>query len=99
MLSWEVDVLLKRLAEAPGVSGCENQVREIIISEIQKFCDSVQVDSMGNIRVIKKSKNLSGNTKKILLSAHIDEVGLIVTDITDDGYLKFAAVGGIDAKV
>ena len=91
--------MLKKLTEAFGVSGFENEVRDIIYEEIKDFCDSLKIDSMGNLRAYKKARGVSGNTKKILLSAHMDEVGFIVTDITEDGYLKFASVGGIEAKL
>lgn len=89
--------MLKKLTEAFGVSGYENEVRDIIANEIQSYCTEMQIDSMGNLKVCKKSKKQ--NAKKILLSAHMDEVGLIITDITEDGYLKFESVGGIDPKV
>lgn len=91
--------MLKKLTEAFGVSGYENSVRDIIYEEIRDFCDAVKIDSMGNLCVYKEAKVKYENTKKVLLSAHMDEVGLIVTDITDDGYLSFSAVGGIDPKV
>ncbi len=90
--------MLKRLTEAMGVSGCESEIREIIYGEIKDFSTSIKIDSMGNLCAYKKAKK-GECAKKILLSAHMDEVGLIVTDITDDGYLKFASVGGIDPKV
>lgn len=93
----EVLALLKRLTEAFGVSGYEKSVRDIIYEEIKNFCTDIEIDTMGNLCAFKSAKG--GNVKKILLLAHMDEVGLIITDITDDGYLKFAAVGGIDPKV
>jgi len=89
--------LLKKLTNAFGVSGFEGPVRDLIISEIKDYCTEMTVDSMGNLKVYKKAKKQPA--KKILLSAHMDEVGLIVTDITDDGYLKFASVGSIDPRV
>ena len=89
--------MLKKLTEAFGVSGCEGQVRDIIKAEIEEYCTSAEIDSMGNLKVFKASDK--ENAKKVLFSAHMDEVGLIVTDITDDGYLKFASVGGIDPRV
>lgn len=89
--------MLKRLTEAFGVSGYENQVRQIIIDEIKDYCTSIETDSMGNLRVFKKAT--ATGAKKILLSAHMDEVGFIITNVTDDGYLKFETVGGIDPKV
>ena len=91
--------MLKKLTEAFGVSGFENEVRDIIYDEIKDFCDSVKIDSMGNLCAYKSAKGRQNKPKKILLSAHMDEVGFIVTDITEDGYLKFASVGGIEAKL
>ncbi len=91
--------MLKKLTEAFGVSGFENEVRDIIYEEIKDFCDSVKIDSIGNLCAYKSAKGGQKNPKKILLSAHMDEVGFIVTDITEDGYLKFASVGGIEAKL
>ncbi len=87
--------LLKTLTELRGVSGNEKQVRDYIISQIKDYCDEIKVDNMGNLIAFKKGKT----DKNLILSAHMDEVGFIVTKITDDGYLKFAAVGGIDTKI
>jgi len=89
--------LLKKLTEICGVSGCETPVRHFIENEIKDFCTTLRTDSMGNLIAFKKSA--SGNGKTVLLSAHMDEVGFIVTHITDDGYLKFDTVGGIDARI
>ncbi len=88
--------MLKKLTEAFGVSGYEKPVADIILNEIKDVCTDTYIDNMGNLKVFKKAA--SKNAKKILLSAHMDEVGLIVTDITDEGYLKFAAVGGIEPQ-
>ncbi len=89
--------MLKKLTEAFGVSGYENPVADIIYNEVKDFCTDIQIDNMGNLKTFKKSK--AENAKKVLLSAHMDEVGLIVTDITEEGYLKFASVGGIEPQV
>ncbi len=90
--------MLKKLTNAFGVSGNEREVREIIIEEL-KDCDvDLSVDSMGNLVVFKLAEDKS-DAKTILFAAHMDEVGFIVTDITEDGYIKFEAIGGIDPKV
>lgn len=89
--------LLKKLCLSNGISGDENSIREIIIYEIKDHCDSIMVDNLGNIIVYKKGKNKS--KLKLMLSAHMDEVGFVVTSITNDGYIKFSAVGGIDRRV
>lgn len=102
--------MLKKLTETMGISGRENAVRELILQEITPYCTSVRTDSMGNLIAYKKGK--SGKSAYslferpereggdgVLLSAHMDEVGFLITDITEDGYLKFDTVGGIDPSV
>lgn len=89
-------MLLKRLCDAFGVSGSEGEIRDIIIPEIKDYCDDLTVDTMGNIIAFKKGKS---SEKKVMLSAHMDEVGFIVSGITDKGYLEFKTVGGIDTRV
>jgi len=90
--------LLKKLTDAFGCSGNEAQVRELIIKELEGYDVDISVDSMGNLTVFRLAQD-NPDAKTILLAAHMDEVGFIVTDITEDGYIKFAAVGGIDPKV
>ena len=88
--------LLKKLCLADGISGDESTVREIIINEIKDYADW-RVDSLGNLLVHKNGKSKA--KAKLMLSAHMDEVGLMVTDITSGGFLKFDEVGGIDRRV
>lgn len=89
--------LLERLCKCDGISGDEGKVRELIIEEIKPYADSISVDNLGNLIVHKRGKNSAKS--KLMLSAHMDEVGLMITDITSDGYLKFDEVGGIDRRV
>ncbi|MBO4940918.1 MAG: M42 family metallopeptidase [Clostridia bacterium] len=89
--------MLRKLTNAFGVSGCETEVRDIIIEEIKDCGADFRIDNMGNLVAFKKAKK--ENAKTVLLSAHMDEVGFIVTDITEDGYIKFETVGGIDARI
>lgn len=78
-----------------GVSGDEGIVRDYIKSEICAYVDEITVDTIGNLIAYKK-----GNSdKKIMLSAHMDEVGFIVSGINDKGYIEFKTVGGIDTRV
>lgn len=90
-------MLLKELTDLNGVSGCEGDVRNFITSQIAPYADEVTVDSIGNLTAFKKGRR--GSEKKIALCAHMDEVGFILSSITDDGYLKFKAVGGIDERI
>ncbi len=86
---------LKELCVLDGTSGDEGAVRDYIISHIK--ADMVTVDNLGNIIVFKKGRSAPKN--KVLLAAHMDEVGFMITDITEDGFLRFDAVGGIDPRV
>lgn len=89
--------LLKTLCELNGPSGNEGKVREYIKKFVKPYADEVREDVMGNLIVFKKGK--MRREKKLMLCAHTDEVGLIITDITDEGYLKFDFVGGVDTRV
>ena len=85
--------LLKTLCVLNGTSGDERQVRDFIISKLPEDCDYI-VDPLGNLIVNKKGEIEPQN--KVALFAHMDEVGFIVTYITDDGFVNVASVGGID---
>lgn len=87
--------LLKMLSETNGVSGNENAVRDIIIEKIKDHADEIHVDSMGNVIALKRGADES---KTFAVTANIDEPGFIVSGITDKGYLKFKAVGTVDAR-
>lgn len=88
---------LKTLCALSGVSSFEDEVRNYIREQVAPHADSIRVDAMGNLIVFKKGAKSAGN--KLMLCAHMDEVGLIIKSVTDDGYLKFACVGGIDRRV
>lgn len=80
-----------------GVSGREDEVREYILERVMPFADEIRTDAMGNLMVFKKGA--AKPKERVMLAAHMDEVGLIITEITDDGFLRFDAVGGIDRRV
>lgn len=88
--------MLKDLCLLNGTSGREDAVRNYIIEKIKDKCE-YSVDALGSVIAFKKGRKAPD--KKVLVAAHTDEVGFIITDITDDGYLRFAPVGGIDAAV
>ena len=87
---------LKELCLINGISGREDEVREYIISKIKDKCE-FSVDPIGNVIAFKKGRNRADS--KVMFSAHMDEVGFIVTYICDNGFIKFAPVGGVDKKV
>ena len=89
-------MLLKKLCNEIGVSGNEDRIRAIISEEVKPYTDEIKIDSLGNLIAFKKGRD---HSKKVMIAAHMDEVGFIISGITDKGYLKFKTVGGIDARV
>lgn len=87
---------IEKLSGLCGVSGCEDAVRVEILSQLENLCDC-EVDPLGNLLAFKKGKHPPH--KKIMLSAHMDEVGFVITHVEDSGLLRFAPVGGIDSRV
>lgn len=88
--------LLKQLCLIDGTSGDEGAVRDFVVSQIKDYCE-YSVDNLGNIIAFKKGKNTP--CKKVLIDAHLDEVGFIITHIEQNGFLRFKNVGGIDTSV
>ncbi|QEK13180.1 M42 family metallopeptidase [Crassaminicella thermophila] len=89
-------MLLKKLTELPGVSGNEKEVRDFILSEIKPYVDEIKIDRLGNLIAVKKGKE---GFPRIMLSAHMDEVGMMVKSIDDNGFIKFLPVGGMDDRI
>lgn len=89
-----MDQLLKKILDASGISGYEKEIALIMKSELGKACDSVDIDNFGNV-IARKGKG----KKKIMLCAHMDEIGLLVKHITKEGYIHFIKVGGIDDRI
>lgn len=85
--------LMKNLSDCFSPSGREKNVRELIINEIKSYADEINVDALGNLIARKK-----GNGKKIMFSAHMDQIGLMITHVDERGLLRFSNVGGLDAK-
>ncbi|KLO23921.1 M42 family metallopeptidase [Marinitoga sp. 1155] len=87
---------LPELTELPGISGKEEKVREYILEKIKNKVDEYHVDVMGNLIAKIKGKDSS---KKVMLLAHMDEVGFMVTKVNDDGTFHISPVGGVDPRV
>jgi endoglucanase len=87
---------LEKLSNACGVTGRENEVKELMIRLMTPYADEIVTDKLENVIAIKKGKEKSA---KIMLAAHMDEVGLMVKTITKDGFLQFAKMGGIDDRI
>ncbi|MCB8943009.1 MAG: M42 family metallopeptidase [Ardenticatenaceae bacterium] len=88
--------LLKVLTEAVGVSGEEKEVRILIRDLIADHVDSWEVDAMGNLIALKKGTGVSD--LRVMVDAHMDEVGLMVTEVGSDGAIKFSPIGGFDDR-
>lgn len=88
---------LKKYCNCISPSGSEDTIRELIINDIKDIATSWEVDCLGNLTAFKKGKRIP--TKKILISAHMDEVGFMMKYISDDGYIYFDPIGGIDPRV
>lgn len=88
---------LKTLCYLSGASGNEDEVRDYILERVLPYSDEIITDTMGNLIITKKGRR--HDCKKILICAHMDEVGIIITGIDDDGYLRFDFLGGVDRRV
>jgi len=94
---------IRTLVETFGPAGSEERVREAVAGMIRDRCDSLTVDALGNLIAFREGKRGGGGggegagPKRIMLAAHMDEVGLIVTHVDEKGFMRFAPVGGVDA--
>ena len=88
--------LLERLSNAPGVSGFEEKIREIIFNELDGYVDEMKVDEMGNLIAVR---NGIPNGKKIMIAAHMDEIGLMVKYIDEKGFIKFSKIGNVNDQM
>ncbi len=84
--------LIKKLVEAYGPSGHETQVRDLIADLIRGHVDEMRTDNLGNLIALRKGE---GGGKRIMVAAHMDEIGLIVTYVDKKGFLRFGTVGGV----
>lgn len=88
--------LIRALVETYGPSGSEDAVRNVIKSHIAGHVDNMRVDALGNLIAFKKGQPVAGvASRKIMFTAHMDEIGVIVTHIDDKGFLRFTSVGGV----
>lgn len=90
-----IDVqLLNEICTIPGASGFEQRIRTRIVEEIKPFVDELEIDNMGNVYGIRRGKQ----QKRVMIGAHMDEIGFIVTHIDDKGFIRFHILGGFDPK-
>jgi len=84
--------LIQKLVEAYGPSGFEDQMRTLIRPEIEPYADEISVDALGNLIALKKG---NGSGLKVMVAAHMDEIGVMVTHVTKEGFLRFTNIGGV----
>ena len=89
--------LMKELCALPGPSGCEDAVRAFVLKRVKPFADEIRTDAIGNVMVFRKGRKALD--RPVAVCAHMDEVGVIIKKITEDGMLKFGFVGGVDPRV
>lgn len=87
--------LLRRLVETPGPSGRESQVRELVHAEIEALADELEVSPMGGLHAVVNR----GGEGRIMLAAHLDEIGLVVSHIDENGFARFQPVGGLKSRI
>jgi putative aminopeptidase FrvX len=85
----ELKELLRKLAEAHGISGYESEVRAIIEAELEEYVDEIRIDKLGNLIATRQGKKPS-----VMLAAHLDEIGLMVKHVNDEGFITFSPIGG-----
>ena len=87
---------IQKMVETPGLSGFESEVSKVIEDYFKPYSDDIVRDKLGNLIILKKGN--VGDRKKIMLAAHMDEIGLIVKKIDENGFIKFSTIGGIDQR-
>lgn len=93
--------LLERLCNACSVSGDEGEVRKIILENIKSSADELKIDALGNVLATRRSqKNIkkAASSLRVMITAHMDEVGFMITSDEGDGFYRFQSVGGIDER-
>lgn len=87
--------LLKQLTETFGPSGYEENVRKLVRAEVKPYADEIKVDALGNLIVRKKPTKQTKDTKKVMIAAHMDEIGLMVSHVDENGFVRFSSLGGV----
>jgi len=95
----ELKDILKELTEAPGISGFEAGAAEVAAKHLEPFADEVEIDKMGSVIALKRGEQTGDKRYKILLAAHLDEIGLMVTKIEDAGFINVTRIGGVDVSI
>lgn len=89
--------LLKQICEIAGAPGFESRVRNLVIQHVTPLVDEISIDNLGNVIAIKRGKR-NPDGKRVMVAAHLDEIGFMVTHIDEQGFLRFHTLGGFDPK-
>jgi endoglucanase len=89
--------LLKNICEIAGAPGFESRIRNLVINEVKPLVDHLEIDNLGSVLAVKKGSN-NPDGRKVMVAAHMDEIGFIVTHIDEQGFLRFHTLGGFDPK-
>src|SRR5579884_4194512 len=87
--------LLKKLSETPGIAGLEERLRAIVLEELRPLVDEISVDALGNVIATKRGTT----NRKVMVAAHMDEIGFMVRHIDEMGFVRVQPIGGFDARV
>ena len=93
----QLEETLRTLCALPAVSGFEAQAAQAVADLFRPYCSSVEIDRNGNVLACKKCGRK--HAKTILLDAHLDQIGFVVTEVLDGGFVRFAPVGGVDPRM
>lgn len=88
--------LIRKIVKAPAISGREDAVAEVIRGQIEPYCDEIYRDKLGNLIACKRGTAPDGERRRVMLAAHMDEIGFFVTFIEESGYLRLTPIGGIN---
>jgi putative aminopeptidase FrvX len=87
--------LFKDLVSTPGISGREERIRDVVQKHMTDLVDETRIDALGNLVGIRHG---SGQAMRVMLCAHMDSIGFLVSHIDDDGFLRISPVGGFDPR-
>ena len=85
--------LFSKLVSTPGISGREERIRKVVRAEVEPLVDEISVDSLGNLTAFRK-----GRGPRLMLAAHVDSIGFLVSHIDDDGFIRVSPIGGFDPR-
>ncbi len=94
----DVKEVLRQVSEASGVSGYEDEVRSLVSERMRSLADEVRTDAMGNVIALRRGYTAQGRGPSVMLAAHMDEIGLMVTQV-EKGFIRFTGIGGFDDRV